>query len=183
MSVRLSVVVCLTYWTRYAGVQSGEVKVTWLMGDVGAFALILYIIDLQVARVLNCPAAGLVTLSAQWLSNWSSDLGYTQLLSSWSSDCDFCAVSWLVSVCNDLIDCWLSSASIYRCFGIHSRSSDLVSFMQSQLLAICLYSCIPYFPSLPPPSLGSFSTASVQCDRARTGASYQLFIESLLLGP
>ena len=64
LSVRLSVVVFLTYWTRYAGVQSGEVKVKWLMVDVGAFALIL----------CNGSPGG---MGAQLPSSWSSDLGYS----------------------------------------------------------------------------------------------------------
>ena len=89
MSVRLSIVVCLTYWTRYAGVQSGEVKVTWLMGDVGVFALILYNrspggVGAQLpsswSSDLGCSMAQQLVkrpLGAQWLSNWSSDLGYS----------------------------------------------------------------------------------------------------------
>ena len=150
------------------------------MGDVGAFALILY----------NRSPGG---VGAQLPSSWSSDLGCwmaQQLVKRpWVLNClaagqaiDFHVVSWLASACNGLIDCCLSSGWIYWHFGIHSWSSYLVSFTQSQLLAICLHLCIPYFPSLPP-SLGSFSITSVQCDWARTGVLHELFMGSLLLGP
>ena len=91
----------------------------------------------------------------------------TRLLSScsWSNNPDSQAISWLVGACNALVDFCLPLYWIYQCYSLFA--SIRVS------LAV----------SLPPTSifLGSFSTASVRCDRARIGALHQ-FMKSSFSG-